>query len=167
MESPASALVAFAGLDQAISRLVLRDSRSRKEIAEAAGINASMFSGYCSGRKIPSVEHLDRILTTLGAGIEELTYELRAVDYRVQSAPLVLWPRFLGSQEGAAAAAVLTTLLEQVRELLLAQPGVPAPAPGQPAGRGGKPERPPEVPPAALPDPRQPRAARRRARHGE
>jgi len=162
MEPSTSELKAFAGLDQAISRLVLRDGRSRKEIAEAAGINASMFSGYCSGRKIPSLEHLDRILATLGVGIEELTYELRAVDYRSQSAPLVLWPRFLHSQQGAAAATLLTTLLEQVRSLLLAQVEGQAPEPG--AGRPDKPDKPPSE---AAPRGRRQRAAQSRAGGGE
>jgi transcriptional regulator with XRE-family HTH domain len=117
-----SELKAFAGLDKAIARLIVRDGRTRKEIAEVAGINPSMFSGYCSGRLVPSIEHLDRILTAIGVGVEELTYELRALDYRAPSAaPLVVWPPFLGKQEGAAASELLTTLLGEVRDLLRAQ----------------------------------------------
>src|SRR5262245_32917964 len=114
-------LKAFAGLPQALARLVLRDERTRKEIAEAAGINASMFSGYLSGRRIPSLEHVDRILTTLGVGIEELTYELRALEYRAPGAPLVLWPPVLHTREGGDAALVLTVLMQEVRDLLQAQ----------------------------------------------
>jgi transcriptional regulator with XRE-family HTH domain len=49
-----SELIAFAGLHQALARLCLRDGRPRKEIAEAADINASMLSGFCSGRRVPS-----------------------------------------------------------------------------------------------------------------
>jgi len=118
-----SELKAFAGLDKALGRLIVRDGRTRKEIAEMAGINPSMFSGYCSGRLVPSIEHLDRILTAIGVGVEELTYELRALDFRAQStpAPLVVWPPFLGKQEGAAASELLTTLLGEVRDLLRAQ----------------------------------------------
>src|SRR6476660_762827 len=103
-ESPKPELRPFAGLPQALGRLILRDRRSRKEIAEAAQINASMLSGYCSGRRIPSLEPLDRILTTLGVGVEELTYELRALDYRAPSnAPLMVWPKSNQPQESAAA----------------------------------------------------------------
>lgn len=119
-----SELKAFAGLDKALARLIVRDGRTRKEIAEVAGINPSMFSGYCSGRLVPSIEHLDRILTAIGVGIEELTYELRALDFRAPTspaAPLVVWPPFLGKQEGAAASELLTTLLGEVRDLLRAQ----------------------------------------------
>ena len=46
-----------------------------------------MLSGFCSGRRVPSLEHLDRLLTTLGVGIEDLTYELRTIEYRSPSAP--------------------------------------------------------------------------------
>ena len=118
-----SELIAFAGLHQALARLCLRDGRPRKEIADAADINASMLSGFCSGRRVPSIEHLDKLLTTLGMGIEELTYELRAVAYRSKAGegPVVLWPQFLGKEEGQAAATVLTALLEDVRDLLQAQ----------------------------------------------
>lgn len=115
-----SELVAFAGLHQALARLCLRDGRTRKEIAEAAGINASMLSGYLSGRRVPSLEHLDRLLTEIGAGIEELTYELRSVGYRsAPTQPLVLWPQFLHNPEGEKAAAMLTVLLENLRGMLL------------------------------------------------
>ncbi|HZF11785.1 MAG TPA: helix-turn-helix transcriptional regulator [Thermoanaerobaculia bacterium] len=117
-----SELKAFAGLHQAIARLCLRDGRQRREIAEAAEINPSVFSGYCSGRRVPSLEHLDRILTVLDMGVEDLTYELRSVAYRSPGgAPLVLWPQFFEKREGEGAALMLTTLLEEVRSLLRAQ----------------------------------------------
>ena len=142
--SPKPELKAFAGLPQALGRLILRDSRSRKEIAAAAQINASMLSGYCSGRRIPSLEHLDRILTTLGVGVEELTYELRALDYRAPTnSPLVVWPKASQPQEreSAAAGALLTVLLSDLRDLLAAQAKAagyaPAPEPG-PAKAPGK-----------------------------
>ena len=117
-----SELKAFAGLHQAIARLCLRDGRQRREIAEAAEINPSVLSGYCSGRRVPSIEHLDRLLATLNMGVEDLTYELRSVAYRSPSnAPLVLWPQFFERKEGEAAALMLTTLMEEVRSLLRAQ----------------------------------------------
>ena len=132
-----SELIALAGLHQALARLCLRDGRPRKEIAEAAEINASMLSGFCSGRRVPSIEHLDKLLTTLGMGIEELTYELRALDYRAPTnAPLVVWPKSNQPQESesAAAGALLTVLLSDLRDLLAAQAKaaghVPASEPG-------------------------------------
>jgi transcriptional regulator with XRE-family HTH domain len=135
-ETPRAELKAFAGLPQALARLILRDGRSRKEIAEAAELNASMLSGFCSGRRTPSLEHLDRLLTTLGMGIEDLTYELRTIEYKSPVAPpLLLWPKFLDTKDGAAAAALLTILLDDLRGLLLAQreagvpPQLPEPQP--------------------------------------
>src|SRR5215470_6917178 len=118
-----SELKAFAGLHQAIARLCLRDGRQRREIAEAAEINPSVLSGYCSGRRVPSIEHLDRLLTTLNMGVEDLTYELRSVNFRRSpgNTPMVVWPQFFERPEGDAAALVLTSLLEDVRGLLRAQ----------------------------------------------
>src|SRR5436305_3362252 len=141
-----SELKAFAGLHQAIARLCLRDGRQRREIAEAADINPSVLSGYCSGRRVPSLEHLDRLLTTMGMGVEELTYELRSVGYRSPGGgpPLVLWPQFFERKEGEGAAVLLTTLLEDMRALLRVQhakelseaaPALPAESkPMEPAG---------------------------------
>jgi transcriptional regulator with XRE-family HTH domain len=139
---------AFAGLPQALARLILRDGRSRKDIAEAADLNASMLSGYCSGRRVPSLEHLDRLLTTLEAGIEDLTYEMRTIQYKApnaQAAPLGVWPQ-LQTKEGAAAGALLSVLLEDMRGLLEAQAQaqatgaqpLPEPAPAPPAPRPEK-----------------------------
>lgn len=161
-------LKAFAGLDKALGRMVLRDGRPRKVIAEVAGINPSMFSGFCSGRVIPSLQHLDRILTTLGVGVEELTYELRALDYRSPGTPgspgkpgppgppLVVWPPFLEKHEGVAASELLTTLLSEVRDLLKgqvkdgeseAEPGTgPEAEPAKPAGRRRQGSRRPSAP---------------------
>jgi transcriptional regulator with XRE-family HTH domain len=133
-----SELVAFAGLHQALARLCLRDGRSRKEIAEAAGINASMLSGYLSGRRVPSLEHLDRLLTEIGMGVEELTYELRSVGYRAApTQPLVLWPQFFDNPEGEKAAALLTVLLENLRGMLLGS-ATEGPPPREEAPRGGR-----------------------------
>lgn len=82
MEESAYQLRVFRGLPKALGRLLLRDGRSRKEIAEAAGLNASMLSGFCSGRRMPSLEHLDRLLNELGVGLDELNFELQAIRYR-------------------------------------------------------------------------------------
>ena len=54
-----SELKAFAGLHQAIARLCLRDGRQRREIAEAADINPSVLSGYCSGRRSRTKFHAE------------------------------------------------------------------------------------------------------------
>jgi transcriptional regulator with XRE-family HTH domain len=85
-----SELKAFAGLHQALAHLCLRDGRARRDIAEAAGINASMLSGYCSGRLAPSLENLDRLLTSLGVKLEDLASELRMVNQPRPATPAPL-----------------------------------------------------------------------------
>jgi transcriptional regulator with XRE-family HTH domain len=75
----------FAGLHQALGHMCLTDGRARREIAEAAGINPSMLSGYCSGRLVPSIEHLDRLLVALNRRPEDLVEELRAVSETQQA----------------------------------------------------------------------------------
>ncbi len=115
-----------------------------------------------TGRRVPSLEHLDKLLTTLGAGIEELTYEMRTIQYKAPSAPLVVWPQFLQTQEGAAAGALLTVLLDDLRQLLLAQAEEPA---GERPAADSKPVPPvPPMLPKPLPAKAQPTKAPRRKR---
>lgn len=142
-------LQVFGGIDQALARLCLRDPRPKKEIAEAAGINASMLSGFCSGRRIPTLEHLDRLLTALGVGIEELTYELRTVDYHKEPATLVPRARKLSSgwyQLDEAAMGTMMSIItkyfeEHSADSSPARAGSKKPQPDQPqrgAGRAAK-----------------------------
>jgi transcriptional regulator with XRE-family HTH domain len=139
-------LKAFAGLDKALSRLVLNDGRTRKEIAAEAEINPSMFSGYCSGRLVPSLEHLDRILTALGAGIEELIDELRRSQARGPATQPGGGLSHLEQRTNAAAHEMLTTFLDEIRGLFRAQAQAvreaaedadyePEPLPPKPASR--------------------------------
>jgi transcriptional regulator with XRE-family HTH domain len=114
-----SELKAFAGLHQALAHLCLRDGRARKDIAEAAGINASMLSGYCSGRLVPSLEHLDRLLTALGVALEDLAAELRLVNQRRTPAAATL--EVLSSPEppeDEVATRLWATLLKDVARLV-------------------------------------------------
>jgi len=105
-----SDLKLFAGIHQALGRLCLVDGRARREIAEAAGINPSMLSGYCSGRLVPSLEHLDRLLVALKRRPEDLVEELRAVS-EMQEA----------REENQIAVAALERMLDEVRQVILAE----------------------------------------------
>lgn len=125
-------LVVFAGLPQALARLCLRDGRQRKEIAEAAGINASMLSGFLNGRRTPSLEHLDRLLTEMEFTVEDLNYELRAVGYRPTKSQSMQKP------ERETAAAILATLLESVQTLIKEQEKGAPPPPASPKARRKK-----------------------------
>lgn len=100
----------FAGLHQALGHMCLRDGRARREIAEAAGINPSMLSGYCSGRLVPSIEHLDRLLVALNRRPEDLVEELRAVSETQQA-----------RVANEIAAAALDKVLAEVRHLVLSE----------------------------------------------
>lgn len=146
-----SDLKTFAGLHQALAHLCLRDGRARKDIAEAAGINASMLSGYCSGRIVPSLEHLDRLLTNLGVALEDLAAELRMVNQRrtpATAAPLLDAPE---RKDSMASIRKLALLLNDVYDLIQLEQGhVPSseapetelsprsPADAAPPPRGGR-----------------------------
>lgn len=98
----------FAGLHQALGHMCLTDGRARREIAAAAGINPSMLSGYCSGRLVPSIEHLDRLLVALNRRPEDLVEELRAISETQQA-----------RVANEIAEAALKRVLDEMRHLLL------------------------------------------------
>jgi len=119
----------FAGLPQALARICLTDGRTRREIAEEAGINPSMLSGYCSGRLTPSLVHLDRLLVALNCRLDRLVAELQAVD----EAQLVR----RATQNAVAKVDMILDdmkriLLEHVRPLREAPEAAPPAEPAQP-----------------------------------
>ena len=98
-----------------------------------------------------SAEHLDRLLTTMGFGLEDLVYEMRSNPYSsplystFPSSPLALGPQFFQTHQGEATGALLNVLLENLRTMLHAQAKeggpllpIPTPAPAKQASRGGK-----------------------------
>ena len=60
----------------------LRDRRGRKqyEVAESAGITKGMLSAYETGRQRPSLETLEKILSTLGCDLNDLHNAIQIIN---------------------------------------------------------------------------------------
>ena len=81
---------AFVGLHTVLSALKSDRGWTSRELARRANVNASMVSGYLSGRAVPSLDTLDRMLVALGVSVEELGRELsEAQGERVVQTPEV------------------------------------------------------------------------------
>lgn len=122
----------FAFLPKALGSFCLGDGRARKDIAEAAGINPSMLSGYCSGRLVPSLDHLDRLLTALGRSADDLAEEMRFASHQVERARYTR-PFKRAPEEIPAVEAALKRVLKEVEFLIISEmnglePGKPAPS---------------------------------------
>lgn len=62
----------FGNLGQALRWLRNRCGRRQMDVAQAAGITKAMLSAYETGKQLPTIPTLDRILTALGADLQEL-----------------------------------------------------------------------------------------------
>ncbi len=114
-------LKVFTDLAVALTHLCVRDARSRKQIAVAAEINASMLSGYCSGRLVPSIDHLDRLLAAMGFSVYDLASEMdRAGEGRRRVRP-ELRRGFAKNEDSEAVTAILGRLLEEMRWMIEAE----------------------------------------------
>lgn len=62
----------------------LRDRRGKKQyqVAEAAGITKGMLSAYETGRQRPSLETLEKILSTLGCDLNDLHNAIQIINGR-------------------------------------------------------------------------------------
>jgi transcriptional regulator with XRE-family HTH domain len=60
----------------------LRDRRGRKQyqVAESAGITKGMLSAYETGRQRPSLETLEKILSTLGCDLNDLHNAIQIIN---------------------------------------------------------------------------------------
>ena len=70
----------FANLGRALARL--RDLRGKTQaaVARAAGIGKSQLSKYESGKELPKMESLERVLAALGFGQLDFFYTLLLID---------------------------------------------------------------------------------------
>lgn len=62
----------FDDLGSALRWLRWRRQRTQREVAESAGITRAMLSAYESGRQLPTLATLGRLLVTLGVDLAEL-----------------------------------------------------------------------------------------------
>lgn len=62
----------FTNLGHALRWLRNRQGRRQMDVAEAAGITKAMLSAYETGKQLPTIPTLDKILVALGADLSEL-----------------------------------------------------------------------------------------------
>lgn len=70
------------GLGQALRWLRDRQNKKQYQVAEAAGITKGMLSAYETGRQRPSLETLEKILSTLGCDLNDLHNSIQIINGR-------------------------------------------------------------------------------------
>ena len=70
----------FANLGPALARLRNLRGQSQAAVARAAGIGKSQLSKYESGKELPKMESLERVLAALGFGQLDFFYTLLLFD---------------------------------------------------------------------------------------
>lgn len=73
------------GLGQALRWLRDRLGRKQYQVAEAAGITKGMLSAYETGRQRPSLETLEKLLSTLGCDLHDLHNAIQIVNGRADA----------------------------------------------------------------------------------
>jgi transcriptional regulator with XRE-family HTH domain len=149
------------GLGQAIRWLRERHSKKQYQVADDAGITKGMLSSYETGRQRPSLETLEKVLSTLGCDLHDLHNALQIVNGRPQvlrqrmgemgeAARTAEMPepgrtdvrKLLGlrmplpPEEDRAIAQILDgfhRLLRYIHETARPAPGIPPQTPGEPA----------------------------------
>jgi len=72
----------FDGLGQALRWLRDRQTKKQYQVADAAGITKGMLSAYETGRQRPSLETLEKLLSTLECDLNDLHNALQLVNGR-------------------------------------------------------------------------------------
>jgi transcriptional regulator with XRE-family HTH domain len=70
------------GIGQALRWLRDRQSKKQYQVAESAGITKGMLSAYETGRQRPSLETLEKILSTLGCDLNDLHNAIQIINGR-------------------------------------------------------------------------------------
>jgi transcriptional regulator with XRE-family HTH domain len=69
---------AFAHLHEALSALRAQTGLPSKVVAKRAGLHASLVSGYMTGRSVPSLLSLGKLLDAMGKTVSDLGAELES-----------------------------------------------------------------------------------------
>ena len=77
----------FANLPRTLARCRELRRKSQAELARAAGIGKSQWSKYESGKELPKLESLERVLAVLDMGSLEFFYTLHLMDGDADSPP--------------------------------------------------------------------------------
>jgi transcriptional regulator with XRE-family HTH domain len=86
------------GLGQALRWMRERYGKKQYQVADDAGITKGMLSAYETGRQRPSIDTLEKVLSTLGCDLHDLHNALQIVNGR----PQVLRQRGAQASEAAA-----------------------------------------------------------------
>jgi transcriptional regulator with XRE-family HTH domain len=70
------------GFGQALRWLRDRQNKKQYQVAESAGITKGMLSAYETGRQRPSLETLEKVLTTLGCDLNDLHNAIQIINGR-------------------------------------------------------------------------------------
>jgi transcriptional regulator with XRE-family HTH domain len=115
----------FSNLGKAISLLRLLRGRSQASVAREAGIGNSQLSKYESGKELPRLDSLERVLAALGVGYLELFRALKRIDHTAANlggeskdeidSP---WTTLLSPEPQAAFERVFTMLVRLQREMV-------------------------------------------------
>ena len=70
----------FSNLGKAISLLRQLRGKSQASLAREAGIGNGQLSKYESGKELPRLDSLEKVLTALGVGYLELFHALKRID---------------------------------------------------------------------------------------
>jgi transcriptional regulator with XRE-family HTH domain len=100
VDPSSSSASVLTGLGPALRWLRERQAKKQYNVADAAGITKGMLSAYETGRQRPSIETLDKILSTLGCTLVELHNAIQVINGR----PDAMWrraePADLGAEPG-------------------------------------------------------------------
>jgi len=115
----------FSNLGKAISLLRLLRGKSQASLAHEAGIGNGQLSKYESGKELPRLDSLEKVLTALGVGYLELFHALKRIDRTATSlrgeprdeidSP---WTTLLAPEAQAAFERVFTMLVRLQREMV-------------------------------------------------
>ena len=115
----------FSNLGKAISLLRQLRGKSQASLAREAGIGNSQLSKYESGKELPRLDSLERVLAALGVGYLELFHALKRVDRTAANlggeprdeidSP---WTTLLSPEAQAAFERVFTMLVRLQREMV-------------------------------------------------
>jgi len=75
----------FNGLGRALRWLRDRQGKRQYQVADAAGITKAMLSAYETGKQKPSLDTLEKILTSLECDLNDLHNSLQIVNERPES----------------------------------------------------------------------------------
>jgi transcriptional regulator with XRE-family HTH domain len=115
----------FSNLGKALSLMRELRGRSQASVAREAGIGNSQLSKYESGKELPRLDSLEKVLAALGVGYLELFHALNLIDRAAAGLGGVPrdeidspWTTLLSPESQAAFERIFTMLVRLQREMV-------------------------------------------------